>query len=147
MAYFSERVEPWRPLYISPFIVGPTAANRGIRAGIARLAREVEGVAWEAADDEAAVDVELHVSGEFLKPDFAGLRTGRWSQLSRVFVVQYAVPTELEGSSEEEVVGHLKLLLPGAVALAEQGLANRRNSLPTRQAGIVAGVVSAMFAQ
>ncbi|GIF78001.1 hypothetical protein [Asanoa siamensis] len=137
--------DQWRPLYISAVIGGSTVENRGIRAGLGQLARVVGGVPWTPADDEAAVDLELHVAGNLLKPDHVGMRTGRWARSSRVFVVQYAVPAELEGRSGEEVLDHLGRLLPEAVAAAEEGLVKKRNRLPVRQARAIAGTVFAMF--
>jgi hypothetical protein len=132
----------WRPLYVSEVIGGSTAANRGIRAAVDRLGHLVDQVEWTPADDEAAVDMEFHVTGNLLKPDYEGMRTGRWARSSRVQVVQYAIPVELEESSEEEVVNHLGQRLVDAVALAEEGLAKKRNKLPVRQARVIADEVS-----
>jgi hypothetical protein len=136
-------LDEWRPLYLSAVISGSTATNRGIRAAVSRLARMVDEVDWVPADDEAAVDWELHVSGNLLQPNYVGMRTGRWVRWSRVFVVQYAVPVQLEGSAEDEVVDHLRSRLLDAVTLAEDGLTMKRQRLPVRQARIIARTLSA----
>jgi hypothetical protein len=77
------------------------------------------------------------VSGNLLWPDYEGMRTGRWARTSRVQVVQYAIPVELEPRGEEEIVEHLTRRLVEAVDLAEHRLAKARNRLPVRQARVI----------
>lgn len=132
----------WAPIYISIVIGGPTRENRVIRNALDRVGRRVDEVEFTPAEGEAGVEIEFHVTGDLLAPDYEGMRTGRWSNKDNVQVVQIAVPTALEKGEEDEVVTELLRMIPEAVELAAQRLAHRRIKLDLSQARSIAGAVS-----
>lgn len=131
----------WRPLYVSSVVGGPSPENRGIRDAIRRLAETVDGLSWTAGDNgsadggrESGVDVVFHVAGPIVAPDYAGVRTGRFSKADSVIAVQVAVPTSLEDAPDEAVARSLSAYLVEAAELARGELSRRRGAPPVRQA-------------
>jgi hypothetical protein len=140
MAVLSDPVsKPRRTLHVSAVLGGGGAlpeVEAGIRklAGIVRLEEEAR-----SADDparEATVDVTFHVPGTILRPNYEGMRTGRWVKDKRLLVVQIAVPESLSGSSR---INHfLADSLRRAVALAADWMKKKKLELSLERAREIA---------
>ncbi len=68
-----------------------------------------------------SLDLVFHVPGSILKPEHAGLRTGRFSRKERMLQIQIAVPEELMESPR--LRAHLLQSIRSAVEKAEPRLA------------------------
>lgn len=149
MAVLNEgAVTPWRTLYISAVLGGGGAmadVERAIRrlAGIVR--REEETHPFDDPAREAAVDVTYHLCGPILRPDYEGMRTGRWVKDKRLLVVQVAVPEAVSGSGE--VNSFLGRSLIEAVELAGRHLDKKQLGLSLDRAVTVAGQASLALEQ
>ncbi len=116
-----------RTVYVSAVLGGGSAAR--VEAGIRQLAKDVR-VADETRasldrSNEVAVDVTFHVPGTLLRPEFDGVRTGRWDGVKRMLVVQVATP-EAVCSDPESVVEFLNESLRAAVQLAADHVRRHR---------------------
>jgi len=67
-------------------------------AGLVR--REDESCPSPPSPDEATIDVTFHLPGAIARPNFEGIRTGRWLKDEKLLVVQVAVPEALSGGSD-----------------------------------------------
>jgi hypothetical protein len=118
----------WRTLYVSA-VLGGGGALADVEAAVRRLAgivrREEEADPPDDPASEAAVDATYHLPGPILRPDYEGLRTGRWAKAKRLLVVQVAVPEEISGDAEK-VGGFLAESLVEAIDLAAAHLAQRK---------------------
>jgi hypothetical protein len=131
---------PWRTLYVSS-VVGGRGALADVVAVIRRLAgivrREEEADPPEDPGSEATVDVTFHLPGPIVRPDYEGMRTGRWVKAKRLLVVQIAVPEEISGqpAAIDDLLGRS---LVEAVDLAAGYLAQRQLPYSLDRAGRVA---------
>ena len=91
-----------RTIYVSS-VVRAGCTMDDVNDGLALLAglvrREEESCPSPPSPDEATVDVTFHFPGTTARPDFEGIRTGRWVRHERLLVVQVAVPEVLSGDS------------------------------------------------
>jgi hypothetical protein len=62
-----------------------------------------------------AVNVVYQIPGQFLEPDFEGVRTGKFSRKEARLLVQVALP----GSPEKDAAAEVRALLLDALAAAE----------------------------
>lgn len=131
---------PWRTLYVSAVLGGGgalgdvEAAIRGL-AGVVR--REEEAHPPEDPAEEAAVDVTFHLPGPILRPDYEGMRTGRWVKAKRLLVVQIAVPESISGDADA-ISKFLARSLRDAVELAAGYFAQRKLAFSLERARSVA---------
>ena len=136
-------VRPRRALYISAVLGGGTTMQ-DVEAQIRRLAGIVrqldESLPAQDPVHEAAVDATFHVPGDILRPEYEGLRTGRWVKAKQLLVVQIAVPADLSGSPAIEKF--LAESLGQAVTLASEYLARRRLGLSVDRAARIASDAS-----
>ncbi len=132
----ADAVEQRRPLYISS-VVGGEARDDVLEAirRLAVLVRQADAASTEQlAEGEAAVDLLFHVPGSLSRPDYEGMRTGRWFKAHRVLVVQVAVPEALstDPAAVDAFVGGA---LRSAVSLAREVLAKRKLDFSLERAG------------
>lgn len=135
---------PRGPLYVSAVVGGDSAANARADAEISRLARLVreQQERLGAAGDEpgaAAVDVIYHLAGPLMKPDYDGVRTGRFVKAKRLQVVQVAVPETLDAAL---VASFLADRLVEAVEVAARRFERRRMDLSVDVARAIAGAAA-----
>ena len=83
--------EPAKVLSIGSVIGGATAANRGWVDAIRVLTREIAS-RRAGIQSDINVNVEFHVPGNILAPDFDGVRTGYFRKRDRLLKVQVALP-------------------------------------------------------
>lgn len=139
---------PWRALYVSAVLGGGGAmadVERAIRtlAGIVR--REEEAFPSCDPTREAAVDVTYHLSGPILRPNYEGMRTGRWVKDKRLLVVQVAVPERVSGT--EDIHQYLGQSLREAVSLARRHLGKKQVEFSLDRAVTVARQASLALEQ
>jgi hypothetical protein len=116
--------EPVEVLSVGSVVGGSTSTNRLWRDAIGELTRAVA----EARADVASplnVNVVFQVPGNVVRPDFEGVRTGRFSKADRLLLVQVALPDEVP----DEPGGYLRGALSIAIAEAEEW-ARRRSVAP-----------------
>jgi hypothetical protein len=119
---------------VSSVIGGSSADNRKIRAAHRLLAQQSNALAGESDGDETVVDVIFHIAGPLLAPDYEGIRTGRFSKVKNLMVIQVAVPRELENESEEEILRSLKRYMLDAAELAQVTVAKKKGVPPVGRA-------------
>jgi hypothetical protein len=139
-------VEVRRTVYISA-VLGGGGACADVEAAIRELAAQVHVLDEQLAEgdrsNEIAVDVTFHVPGTILRPDYEGVRTGRWVGAKRLLVVQVATPDEVSGDAER-VSAFLTDSLREAIRVASEHVARRRPALSTKAANaVVAAVIAA----
>ncbi|HVF06498.1 MAG TPA: hypothetical protein VNA20_16775 [Frankiaceae bacterium] len=76
----------------------------------------------EGIETDLRVNVVYQVPGDLLAPDFAGVRTGRYSKKDRALIVQVALPETAPEDVDADVHGRLL----DAVAEAESWARKRR---------------------
>lgn len=124
---------------------GPEVDN-GIGEAIRRMSR-ITRVLDEASDvpsSEGTVDVVYHVPGSLVRPDYEGVRTGRWDKRDQMLQVQVAVPESMR-SDDDELAEFLKRTLLEAVEAAEQHLAKKAPGLSLERAKAVATEAAARY--
>ena len=130
---------PPQSLWISG-IAGGGDGKDDVETAVFDLARIVarEEAAMPPIDPaiDAVVDVTFHLPGTFFRPDYRGIRTGRWVPRKRLIVVQVAVPPLVGNSSQ--IREFLAASLRDSVVLATEFLAEKRRSLSTSRATAVA---------
>lgn len=130
---------PWRALYVSA-VLGGGGALSDVEAAIRRLSgvvrREEEYCPADPAG-EAALDVTFHLPGPILRPDYEGMRAGRWVKAKRLLVVQIAVPESISGDADA-INEFLAISLRDAVDLAAKYLAQRKLALSLEAARCIA---------
>ena len=85
--------EPVKVLSLGSVIGGRTPKNRGWSEAIRALTREIAGHR-EGVESDINVNVEFHVPGNFLRPEFEGLRTGAFRKSDALIKVQVALPEQ-----------------------------------------------------
>jgi hypothetical protein len=88
----------------------------------------------EGVESPVSVNVVYQIPGQFLQPDFEGVRSGRFSRKEGRLLVQVALPATPTGDAYEEA----RARLTQAISLAEQfayqeGLTPTEELLPLRQ--------------
>ena len=84
-------------LYIGSVLGGPEVAGTQVAELINRLARASH--AYQEAHEmssEGSLDIAYHVAGSLVRPQFEGLRTGKFSKREKTLMVQIAVPILFE---------------------------------------------------
>jgi hypothetical protein len=107
-------------------VVGGTGQNaRGWGDAVMQLARRVK-LAREGIDSPIRVNVVYQVPGEVVPVKFSGVRTGRYSAVDRLLLIQVALPESPMPPDVEEIL--LKLLV---AAIEEAERFAQRNRLTT----------------
>jgi len=88
----------------------------------------------EDVESPLAVNVVFQIPGQFLQPDFEGVRSGRFSRKEARLLVQAALPESPDADAHREALD----LLTEAVTLAEdfayqEGLSPTAEILPLRR--------------
>ncbi|MBX3092120.1 MAG: hypothetical protein KF801_06380 [Cryobacterium sp.] len=87
--------EPVAAMSVGVIIGGRTGQNRAWIESLQGLIREVM-VAREGATSGLNLNVEFHVPGNILQPEFVGDRTGFFKKATSLLKVQVAVPVQSE---------------------------------------------------
>jgi hypothetical protein len=132
-----------RSLWVSAVLGGPGGPAE-IEPWIRRLAGAVrradEQLPTGPTSSDLTVDATFHVPGELLRPDYDGIRTGRWTPKKLLLVVQVAVPETMPSGST--VPQFVTSALLDAVSVAGQWAAARRPALSVARAAEVARVAA-----
>ena len=139
MAVNTDEPNTFPALYVSA-ISGGGDAMRDVETAIFDLGRIVErekaGVPSTDPHSEGVVDVTFHLPGTFFRPDYKGLRTGRWVPRKRLIVIQVAVP-ESPGD-RKQIRAFLAASLREAVGVASTFFAEKNHRLSTARASLIA---------
>jgi hypothetical protein len=80
-------------LSLGSVIGGRTSANRGWSDAIRGLTRDIAGHR-QGVESDINVNVEFHIPGNLLHPEFEGVRTGTFRKADSLIKVQVALPEE-----------------------------------------------------
>lgn len=111
--------------------IGSVLGGGGVLDDVDQALRRLAGIvrredeSCSSPPGAAAVNVVYYFPGTIWRPDFEGIRTGKWVKAKRLLVVQVAVPEALSGDSER-ILAFLRQSLVDAVDLAESNLEERR---------------------
>jgi hypothetical protein len=83
--------DPAKTLSIGMIVGGRTFGNRSWVGSIQQVMKDVIA-APEGVDSDINVNVEFHVPGNFLTPEFDGVRTGTFRKAGSLLKVQVALP-------------------------------------------------------
>ena len=111
-------------------IAGGPGTSRAWSDAVKALGRRVIDLR-EGLDSPLAVNVVFQIPGQFLEPDFEGVRTGQFSRKERRLLVQVALPSRPAGDAVEEV----RRFLTWAIYAAEEF---------AQMEGLVAGELSSL---
>lgn len=78
-------------LSVGVIVGGLTAQSKVWREALVRLSRDVSGIAGQVKSD-FRINVEFQIPGNFLSPDFQGVRTGAFRKADRLLKIQVAIP-------------------------------------------------------
>jgi hypothetical protein len=67
-----------------------------------------------------SVNVVFQIPGEWVAPEFSGVRTGRFSAAESVLMVQVAVPKEVDGDPKATLLDLLDMAIDRAEAYAKR---------------------------
>jgi hypothetical protein len=112
-------------------VAGGPGTDRGWSQAVKDLGRRVMAVR-DGVESPLAVNVVYQIPGEFLDPDFEGVRTGRFSRKEARLLVQVALPRKAGSESTAEV----RRLLRDAIAAAEEF---------ARQEGMIEGQLTELW--
>lgn len=96
-------------------VAGGPGTNREWAEAVKELGRQV-AVLREGVDSPLAVNVVFQIPGQYLQPDFKGIRSGRFSRKEARLLVQVALPGAPSPSPQIDV----RRLLGEAVLVAEE---------------------------
>lgn len=93
-------------LSIGSVVGGQTSTNRGWVEALRELTRDVIAGRKEITSD-INVNVEFHVPGNLLEPDFHGVRTGTFRKTDRLLKIQVALPPIAPSEPREALLANL----------------------------------------
>jgi hypothetical protein len=93
-------------LSIGMIIGGRTPSNRAWVEAIQQLMTDVF-IAGEGVNSDINVNIEFHVPGNFLMPEFDGVRTGAFRKIDSLLKVQVALPVEAPAVPRPILLGFL----------------------------------------
>jgi len=113
-------------------VVGGPGASVQWSEAVQQLGRRVMELR-EGVDSPLSVNVVYQIPGQFLQPDFEGVRSGYFSRKEGCLLVQVALPATPAGDAYEEA----RARLTQAISVAEQfsymeGLTPTEELLPLR---------------
>ncbi|WP_309063304.1 hypothetical protein [Streptomyces sp.] len=102
------------------FVVGgQTSTNSGWVEALRHLGREVIA-ARQGVTADINVNVEFHVPGNLLEPDFQGVRTGTFRKADRLLKVQVALPPNAPAEPREPLLVYLSMAVDAVDAWAQK---------------------------
>ncbi|MEI2732704.1 MAG: hypothetical protein V9G08_12030 [Dermatophilaceae bacterium] len=107
-------------------IGGRTMANRGWSESIRALTRAI-AAHRDGITSDINVNIEFHVPGNLLRPEFEGIRTGTFRKSDRLIKVQVALP---EGPPDDPI-SYLVARAREALDAVDQWDAQRKGALNT----------------
>lgn len=113
--------EPVKVISLGSVIGGRTLANRGWSEAIRELTRRI-AAHRDGVESAVNVNVEFHVPGNLLRPEFEGIRTGAFSKSDSLIKVQVALPEQ----PPADPMAYLVNLVWEALGVVDQW-ASRRN--------------------
>lgn len=122
----SAATEPAETLSIGMIIGGRTLQNRGWIEAIQGLMREVK-TSREGVTSDLNLNVEFHVPGNQLRPEFEGVRIGAFRKAGSLLKVQVAVTAEAPPDPRPILIGFMR----AAVAAADQWVIAKRRAFDT----------------
>lgn len=111
--------EPVKVLSLGSVIGGRTVANRGWSEAIRGLARDIASHR-EGVRSEINVNIEFHVPGNLLQPEFEGVRTGTFRKADSLIKVQVALPEEPPANARGHLVECIRAALDAVDLWAER---------------------------
>lgn len=136
-----------RTLYVSS-VVRAGCTLEQVNEALARLAglvrRQEEACASAPSPDDATIDATFHLPGTNARPDFEGVRTGRWVKAERLLVVQIAVPQAAPGD-RDAVAAFVRQSLLDAIDAAAGHLTKRGLPFSVERARCVATHATALL--
>lgn len=115
--------EPVKVLSLGSVIGGRTSANRGWSDAIRGLTRDIADHR-EGVESNINVNVEFHVPGNLLQPEFEGVRTGTFKKKDSLIKVQVALPEEPPSDARAFLLVCVRAALDAVDQWALRGKAN-----------------------
>ena len=113
--------EAAQALSLGVVVGGTTSANKPWGNSIRDLSIRIDD-ARKGVDASLNLNVVFHVPGNMLKPEFVGVRTGRFSKSRALLMVQVAVPEEVP----PDPMSYLKDAVHAAINEAARWAATRK---------------------
>jgi hypothetical protein len=112
-------------------VLGGGIANRPWRDAISALTHRVIA-ARKDIESPLNLNVVFHVPGSMLKPEFEGVRTGRFSKAMQLLMVQVAVPEAVPPDPDEYLLDAVGAAIDEAERWAKRrGMATNLDALRT----------------
>lgn len=106
-------------------VTGGTRASREWKLAVRSLTQRIMA-ARDQYDSPLCVNVIYYIPGEVHRADFAGVRTGRYTDATHWLVVQAALPDEPLSDADREVREILEIAVESAEQFAcRRGIADR----------------------
>lgn len=102
----SESLEKAKTFSIGVIVGGMTRDSKSWEEQIVTLMNDVKQ-AREGTTSDLNLNVEFHVPGNILAPEFEGLRTGTFRKRDNLLKVQVAVPATFSESPREDLITYL----------------------------------------
>lgn len=102
--------EAAKSLSIGMIVGGRTLGNRAWIEAIQQLMKDVIA-ARDGIESDINVNIEFHVPGNFLTPEFDGVRTGTFRKSDSLLKVQAALPSEAPADPRRSLLGILSASL------------------------------------
>lgn len=110
-----------QPLSLGVIMGGATLVNKPWDSAIRELSIRISE-ARKGVDASLNLNVVFHVPGNMLKPQFVGVRTGRFSKSRALLMVQVAVPEEVP----PDPMAYIKTAIHAAIDEAAQWALKRK---------------------
>lgn len=123
-----EREGPPSPIYVSLVIGGRGGENRTAIAAAEAIGKLADQVSENIRPDGLQVDLTFHIAGSIVKPDYEGIRTGRYLPRHQLLVVQVAIPVPLPPSA---ALSYMKEVLEETLRLVQGYVARRKLKVST----------------
>lgn len=99
----SDLDEPVKVLSLGSVIGGRTFANRGWSEAIRELTRQIARHR-DGVESDISVNIEFHVPGNLLRPEFEGVRTGAFRKKDSLIKVQVALPEQTPADTRSVLI-------------------------------------------
>lgn len=126
-------------LSLATILGGRTPRNQGWMEAIKEVRRDVVDLR-KGVESNIKVNIEFHVPGNVLSPDFEGVRTGYFRKADSLIKVQVALPPDSPDDARPVLIGYLWAALDAVDAWR----ASKKGDFDTRPLrGLVAALESA----
>jgi hypothetical protein len=105
---------------------GATEKNRPWQEAVRNLRDRVSNIA-KGVEAPLKLNVVFHIPGNLLKPDYSGMRTGRYSKSEAALMIQIALPEEVP----QDAASYVKEATSEAIELAGRWAEKRRVKIDT----------------